>query len=485
MTGDRDTARGEPTATAGEDYDELPYPSMPFAFTQPSRLAALATLHGLDAPDPERASVLELGCASGGNIIPIAARHPEARFLGIDLSQRHIADGARKARALGLTNIELRQGDLTEADFGGERFDYILCHGVFSWVPRAVQDAILRICRDALTNNGLAIVSYNVLPGWHLRGVVRDLCLSHAGSGPPRERVARARKALAEIAQSSSETEPYGLMLRDEARKCAQLPSAYILGEFLAAENAPLHFRDFVERTRRYGLSFLCEADLGASIAQSQFSAAERIDAADQPARLADEQRRDFVTGRTFRRSVLVKADRQALPPTEERLRSLHISSSRRAGETGDDIVDRAISRLRDAYPGTMAVNELIAGDDGRVCAALLALVEIGQATVSTLPLAVGGADAERPKVWPLARIEAAAKQPWLTSLSHEAVPLRGLPVELIASLDGRCDRQTLAARVAEAIGAGKIAVTGSEAAGPYLERALAQLAGYALLELD
>jgi SAM-dependent methyltransferase len=482
MTGDRDMADGEPTATAREDYDELPYPSMPFAFTQPLRLAALATLHSLDAPNPAHASVLELGCASGGNIVPIAARHPEARFLGIDLSQRHIADGMQKVRALGLTNIELRQGDLTEADFGRRRFDYILCHGVFSWVPRVAQDAILRICRDALADNGLAIISYNVLPGWHLRGIVRDLCLSFAGSGPPRERVARARRALVEIAESSTETEPYGLLLREEARKCAQLPSAYILGEFLADENAPLHFRDFVERTRPWGLSFLCEADLGASVAQNLPLTAERIDAADEAARLAEEQRRDFVTGRTFRRSVLIKAGRQTLPPAGDRLRSLHISYCRQAG-TGDDVVDGAISRLSDAYPGTMAVRELIADDDGRVCAALLALVMTGQATVSALPLAVGRADAERPKIWPLARIEAAAKQPWLTSLSHEAVPLHALPGELIACLDGRCDRQTLAARVAETIGAGKIAVTGSEAAGSYIERALSQLARYALLE--
>jgi SAM-dependent methyltransferase len=482
MTGDRDTACDEPTATVRKDYDELPYPSMPFAFTQPSRLAALATLHGLDAPNPARASVLELGCASGGNIIPIAARHPEARFLGIDLSQRHIADGMQKARALELTNIELRQGDLTEADFGGGRFDYILCHGVFSWVPKAAQDAILRICRDALADNGLAIISYNVLPGWHLRGVVRDLCLSYAGSGPPRERVARARKALVEIAESSSETEPYGLLLREEARKCAQLPSAYILGEFLADENAPLHFRDFVERTRPWGLSFLCETDLGASVAQNLPLTAERIDAADEAARLAEEQRKDFVTGRTFRRSVLVKAGGQTLTPAGDRLSSLHISCSCQAG-TGDEVVDCAMSRLSDAYPGTMAVRELIADDDGRICAALLALVMAGQATVSALPLAVGRADAERPKIWPLACIEAAAKQPWLTSLSHEAVPLRVLPGELIACLDGRCDRQTLSARVAEAIGARKIAMTGSEAVGPYIDRALAQLARYALLE--
>jgi hypothetical protein len=180
---------------------------------------------------------------------------------------------------------------------------------------------------------------------------------------------------------------------------------------------------------------------------------------------------------------VLVNPGRQTSPPAADRLHSLHISSSGQTGGTSDEVVDCAISRLRDAYPGTLAVRELIAEDDGRIGTALLALVMTGQATVSTLPLAVGRADVERPKIWPLARLEAAAKQPWLTSLSHEAVPLRVLPAEFIACLDGRCDRQTLAKRVAEAIAAGKIAVTGSERAESYIERTLAQIAKYALLE--
>src|SRR5215831_1986601 len=96
----------------GDEYDQLPYPSMPFAYTQPARLAALTALFGVEAPAADTAHVLELGCASGGNIIPLAARFPNASFLGIDLSQRQIDDGRRRIAALGLSNVEIRQGDL-------------------------------------------------------------------------------------------------------------------------------------------------------------------------------------------------------------------------------------------------------------------------------------------------------------------------------------------------------------------------------------
>src|SRR5262245_16369603 len=111
MSAARAGASMNPSSSSG--YDELPYPSMPFAYTQPGHLAALATLYGLNAPDAEHAKVLELGCASGGNIIPLAARYPRARFTGMDLSQRHINEGRSRAAALGVRNIDLRQEDLT------------------------------------------------------------------------------------------------------------------------------------------------------------------------------------------------------------------------------------------------------------------------------------------------------------------------------------------------------------------------------------
>src|SRR5262245_34601333 len=160
--------QGNPMPSGG-DFDQLPYPSMPFAYTQPAHLAALAALYGLEPPRAASARVLELGCASGGNIIPLAARFPQAHFVGIDLSLQHIHAGSQRIRALGLSNIDLRQGDLAEAELAGNTFDYVICHGVFSWVPRAVQTKILHICRTALAPWGIAVVSYNVLPGWHLR----------------------------------------------------------------------------------------------------------------------------------------------------------------------------------------------------------------------------------------------------------------------------------------------------------------------------
>ena len=105
-------------------YETLPYDSMPFAHTQPSNLAALATLFGHTPPNVGTARVLDLGCASGGNIVPLAARFPKAQFTGIDLSRRHVDIARERIAALGLTNIAIRQGDLAEESEAPTRFSH-------------------------------------------------------------------------------------------------------------------------------------------------------------------------------------------------------------------------------------------------------------------------------------------------------------------------------------------------------------------------
>src|SRR5262245_61683475 len=118
-------------AAAGGDYDVLPYSSKPFPQSAPPRLAALAALFGLSPPGVSEARVLELGCAAGGNIIPLSLRFPGARFRGVDLGERHVREGQARIAALELKNVRIEQADITTLDLRGERFDYIICHGVY------------------------------------------------------------------------------------------------------------------------------------------------------------------------------------------------------------------------------------------------------------------------------------------------------------------------------------------------------------------
>ncbi len=510
----------ESSEAGRDDYDLLPYPSMPYAYTQPARLAAVAALHGIEAPDAERARVLELGCAAGGNIIPLAARWPRAEFVGIDIVRRHIEEAKARVAHLGLANIAFEQADLTNWSSEGAPFDYVICHGVFSWAPRSVQDSIFRICRRALSPSGIAMISYNVLPGWHMRSIIRDICLRHVGTeGPPQQRVAKARVILADLAATAAKSQPYGLLLRNEARRTAHRPASYILGEFLVANNSPCYFDEFVARARAHDLAYVSEADLEASVSASLVASTKariRANAGDDP--MAIEQYLDYFSGRTFRCSVLARAEAGARRTRiYEALRRMHISSELRVDgdafrdvhgrtvKSSDPGVTRALDRLARAFPETLSFEQIVAPTGGgvsdaieeeRVLRNLATMVISGRAEASALPLRVGGADQERPLVWAPARAEAAAGQPWITSMAHAPVVLKPALAAIIPHLDGRHGRDALTGIFAAALRKGevqapeladaKLAGESVEAvAARYVERVLNFLASHALLEAE
>jgi SAM-dependent methyltransferase len=527
-TGSAPTGSASTGPNAAVEYDLLPYPSMPFPETQPAHLAALATLFGMTAPDVDRARVLELGCASGGNIIPLAARLPQAHFVGFDLSRRHIDDGRKRIAALGLANITLEQADLTSLDLGGQEFDYIVCNGVLSWVPPATREAILRLCRQALSPNGVATVSYNAFPGWHLRMVIRDLCLHYAGTeGSPRQRVARARAALEQIAANADTAEPYGLLLRAEARRLRGVPASYILGEFLAPDNAPCTVTDFAAQAGDNGLDYLCELDICAGVPQALVPAMrQRLMEPAGADRMALEQHVDFLTGRLLRRSVLVRRPSTSSPPralAPLRLDMLHISSPIRLDPTEgaggasvfrdprgrpitvpDARISRALARLGQAFPASLTLHELstdqenAAGADdisARLREVVLALVLAGRASVSTHALRVGAAAGTRPAACRVARMEAQAGQPWITSLRHAGVPVNPVIRAMLPHLDGTRDRAMLRDLLSAALRDGAVKVpelTNGQppsqdridlVAAEYVELGLAYLAQHGLLE--
>ncbi|MFM8930594.1 MAG: hypothetical protein ACKOS8_01795, partial [Gemmataceae bacterium] len=70
------TVQPSQSSKPGTSYDDVPYISRAFIQTHPQRLAFIARLFGMNPTPPSNARVLELGCASGGNLIPLAIRYP-------------------------------------------------------------------------------------------------------------------------------------------------------------------------------------------------------------------------------------------------------------------------------------------------------------------------------------------------------------------------------------------------------------------------
>ena len=128
---------------------------------------AKAKIYGLDPVAPNKARVLELGASCGGNIIPQAMYYPTATFTGIDLSGVQVEHGKEIIESIGLTNVTLLEKNIMDVDKSFGTFDYIIVHGIWSWVPDMVKDKILDICSENLSSRGIAYVSLQYCtPGW-------------------------------------------------------------------------------------------------------------------------------------------------------------------------------------------------------------------------------------------------------------------------------------------------------------------------------
>ena len=299
----------------------MPYESYSHRQTHIAHLHMLGRVYGLDPPDFRRARVLELGCGGGGNIIPVADQYRDSRFVGIDLSPVQIGQGRELAAALGLDNIDLRVELIMDVGASGDPFDYIVCHGTFSWVPQEAREKILAIVRDRLSPNGLAVVSYNALPGWiPLRGL-REMMMYHASFfATPGEKVAQARELLRLIIDGQGASQSfYRTMLEGEQAALRPKRDYYIFHEYLEPDNQAFYLQEFAAMAAKADLAYLCDADPGVAFLGNYTDAVSaRLAQIDDPIRR--EQYLDFIANRRFRASLLTRRKDAARAPGAARL---------------------------------------------------------------------------------------------------------------------------------------------------------------------
>lgn len=496
--------------TTGTSYDEVLYQSQPIGATQPDRLATLATLFSLEVAPPSRARVLEIGCATGGNLIPLACRYPQAAFVGLDRSARQIGEGRRDAQALGLRNLELIERDLMAVDESLGRFDYVIAHGVYSWIPAPARQKLLEICAAGLSERGVAYVSYNTLPGWRLRGAVRDMMRYHVAQfADPAQRAAQARALVAFLTGAlEKNTSAYATMLREEVKLLADVPDFYLLHEHLEEDNEPVYFHQFFEQAAAAGLEYLCEEEIATSVPELMFgqdvlATLKRV----APDMVRSEQYSDFLRNRNFRRSLLIRPGRA---PKREislaRVVGLLVDSKARpeggnadlqsgapvrfaAGgrggglTTSNPITKAAFGVLRSCWPQAIAFAELYerasaalgraspppavpANPEFELLASDLARAfSVGVAELHCEPSGARSEVSERPLAFAPARHYAGAGCKKLPNARHEVVGLDAFSVELLALLDGSRGTAELIEEIMQRVQSGRMSVQAGGAA--------------------
>ena len=501
------------TDPAAPLHDRIHYPGGAWEHSHPDRIAANARMLGLSPAPVERCRVLELGCGAGGNVIPMAYGLPGARFLGIDVAARPIEIGRGLATALRLANIELRRCDILDlpADLG--EFDYVIAHGVYSWVPAPARDALMSAFARHLAPDGIAYLNFNTLPGGHFRNLARDLMRFRlAVFDDPEAHGEDAVRYVRQVAGAQPEGSPYRRILEDELDRIERNPPGVLFHDDLVPAHRAFHFRAVVEHAARHGLRYLCEArpaDVHAGRYPEPIQAAlHRFGGG----RIAREQCLDFLVCQMYRCSLFCREAATLAPVGDfDAMRDLRVASQVRPAVASVDLTD-GIAATFLALDGTGLRLE-----DSTAKAALVLLAERWPASVGGEPLlrdarrhagrsgrptpferrefagflatnhAMGFVDlhtweppmATSPGVRPLAsalartEIERGTR---VTSLRHRQVEIDDpVAAAALVRLDGTRDRATLHEDLSRASPAGPVAV-------PDIETVLSGLAYHCLL---
>jgi methyltransferase-like protein/SAM-dependent methyltransferase len=481
-------------------YDDVPYTSYPYPRTHPDRLSTVARLFGLRPAPVERCRILEIGCGAGGNLVPMAELLPGSELVGFDASARQVSAANELIAEVGLSNVRIEQADVRDVDASWGPFDYIICHGVYSWVAADIQEKILALMQELLQPSGIAYLSYNVYPGWHMRESIRHMMRYHVRSMTSAgERTTQARALVDFLATHVPEEDgPYALLLRRELDILKNTTGDYLFHEHLEDVNEPLYFHQLVERLHRHELAYLGEADVHTMVLAQYAPAAAEALARIAPDIVSMEQYMDFVRNRQFRTTLVcrrgVELQRSVSPEVVEPLfvsfapapdnGPIDLSPGLRQTVVSRDDVrltsDRALTKaafviLCARWPRPLAFDDLVEQACGLLSQAGISVDPPSRSDLAAdlLESQFGGAGvslrswappiAERSGARPCAsRVARAqvARGGHVATLLHETAHLDRGPSQILRLLDGRRTETEIVEALADLVEAGKLDLT-------------------------
>ena len=347
-------------------YDSFLYVSKPFSSTNINNLQAKAKMYGLNPVPLKGARVLELGASCGGNIVPQALYYPETTFTGIDLSGVQVKHGNDIINSIGLKNVTLLEKDILDIDESFGTFDYIIVHGIWSWVPDLVKDKILSICNVNLSDNGIAYVSYNTYPGWKRLEQLRDIMLYSEKRAKDQDLLERTLytksvlKMVADTMNIDDRSRAQSAYKINNIHNVLNSNDYYVAHEYLEAFNDPVYVSDFIERARKQGCAYIGDEVLQRSfITWLADDVTNNIRTLSHDNYVDKEQFYDYVYDTQFRMSLLTKLSNEDKinheeTVTQDILNSLYyVGNSRNekgVPEDWTDTVNIAIKELMDTH---------------------------------------------------------------------------------------------------------------------------------------
>ena len=471
-------------------YEQLPYPGRPYAAATPERLEVIGKLFGLDVAPASQARVLELGCGSGGHLIPCAARNPSSRFVGIDGAEAHIEAARQMAEELGLQNVEFIHRDLLKFNSDIGCFDYVIAHGLWSWTSESVRSHILSLSKSILNKTGLFYVSYNAFPGWHARQAVAAALRFHVDeTDGVAEQIEQARRMLAFLEQTSAEqSDLWAEMVRSECRVAEEYGWEFLFHDLLNPDTQPFYFEAIAKSFGAAGLTYLAEANLSSmlpeNVAPRAVMGLERLDAD----WVSHQQYLDFVVNRSYRASLFHPQEGHSSDHIESTaVRRMGMATTLRrvsppeTGKWDGDVVHyradggpsissdsqlfcllldilgdfspsyvswTTVAREAGERGATWTADELAAALSEDVCMAYT------RGLIDLWPAASGEVDlrAHHPCAEPLPALQARHRGAFVSTRLHQAYEVDELDRQILLACDGRTETEVVIARVVRGV---------------------------------
>ena len=382
----------------------------------------------------------------------------------------------------GLQNIELRCADLLQWQPNDSKFDFIICHGVFSWVPDTVKQRILELCRQCLARNGIACVSYAAYPGSKQDEALRDLLRVHTEAFPDMaQKIASAQTALGflERAYSALKT-PDAMSWRSHVRSLKAKAPNFLFHDDLSSERDPCYLLQFADWAADHQLQYVGDSDPRRMFFENLPAEVATELAGLKLNRLLTEQFLDFIANRRFRVSLLTHGESaMSLALDAGAVRDLCLSTTLRAdpkprkskgAKPGEAIFRTAfggstrarsiplvalLQALVKNAPARMSFAKALAAAEAgarraftdseiqRLCQDILSLYARGQVELWALPLSIPVNVPERPHLSTLNRL-LAKNRSLLASAFHLQVHLNESERQLAMLSDGTRDVKQL-----------------------------------------
>ncbi len=264
-------------------------------------------------PDRDRLTVLDIGCGRGLTACLLAAANPGWDVIGLDLQPVHVAEAEEVAAEAGLANARFIEADLAELDAAAwarllPPVDIVICHGVWTWVPDAVREGIVRLLRGRLAPGGLVLIGYNALPGY-ADCIALQRLLFEASRCAPGGEAGQAAAGLALLEQLRDMGCPYlprrGVLAQIIAT--AREAPAYMAHEWFTPFWRPVFHADLARDLAAAGLDYGGSARPAVSEPALQLRPGQRAAVAGLVPPLDPETARDVFLERRFRSDIFVR----------------------------------------------------------------------------------------------------------------------------------------------------------------------------------